>query len=197
MIEFLDASGNIVRDLYIHTELDARLLNEPQTHELRICRDLGRIALFEPSRLSILTLGDYPTSAECIQTDCIKIPLDVGKFLRVVRELRAKRVQATVALNRFPTAAPSDTRLSITQIVRHQNARGEIARTLGWFRSHLKPERWEDLLRTLSRFLSQAVVYGQRSEFYFDGRNLPTPYCGCGFNGGIIPHSEGTFGIHT
>lgn len=79
------------------------------------------------------------------------------------------------------------------QAVAHPNARDDMARTLRYFHARLKPDYWKRLLCDLHRYLTCAIVFGHREEFYFDGRRLAN---GCCFNGGFILHGN-EYGIHT
>jgi hypothetical protein len=166
-----------------------------QTEGHRLIRDLGNYMFVEPDRLTLLDPqppGDCRDSLASNPTPTLYVYVDTNRLFTRLAELCAKRIDTTLdtARLRFPLLDPPD--LTITQMVRHPNARGDMAQTIKFFRDHLKTEQWLKLLHTISHYLSRAHVFGHRNEFYFDGR-MPE---GCGFNGGFILHSN-EFGIHT
>lgn len=124
--------------------------------------------------------------------ECWRYACDTVRLFKRVLELREKRIETTLDLDRFQEGPRKVEMLGIMQMIRHPHALGRFAPTVKYFRSKLTGDEFERLLRDLSAYLPRAKLYGQVDEFYFDGRIAG----GCGFNGGIILHGE-EYSIHT
>ena len=158
--------------------------------------DISTAVIIDTDRLTLLKF--LQSDAECrgrhgaFETTGRVYFCDTAKLFRVLDILHEKRIGTTLDLARFRPPIMETPRLTIAQIARHQNARGEIARTLAFFARELRKDLWEPFLDRVRRIIGQARLYGHRDEFYFDGR-YPG---GMGMNGGIILHGD-EFGIHT
>jgi hypothetical protein len=97
----------------------------------------------------------------------------------------------TTSTERFRAKVHEVPPLTWMQILKHSNGHN-LAEAIVSFKKRIRRELLPKLQFDLSRFLQSATVYGQGTEFYFDGRRTG----GCGFNGGIIPHRD-EYGIHT
>jgi hypothetical protein len=170
-----------------------------QRFETRLIHDLARFIVAETHRLTHY----YPGDGECdspraraedgpFPTSSFQLFLDTNKLFALLRDLNAKGIETEVDSRRLALPDAGPRRLTVTEMVRHPNARGDIALTLKYYRDRLCADYWPRLLDTLSRFLPQAKLFGHRDEFYFDGR-FPG---GLGMNGGIILHGN-QFSVHT
>ena len=158
--------------------------------------DLTTAVVIEPHTLTLLSFrqSDCERSARhgAFTTDGQVYFCDTAKLFRTLITLHQKRIETTLNLDRFRVRPVETPRLTVAQIAHHDNARGEIARTLAFFARELRKDLWEPFLDRVRRIVTVAKLYGQRDEFYFDGR-YPG---GMGMNGGIILHGN-EFGIHT
>ena len=158
--------------------------------------DLSTAVIIDTDRLTLLKFLQSDPECRCrhgaFETTGRVYFCDTEKLFRVLDILHEKRIGTTLDLARFRPPIMETPRLTIAQIARHENARGEIARTLAFFARELRKDLWEPFLDRVRRIIGQARLYGHRDEFYFDGR-YPG---GMGMNGGIILHGD-EFGIHT
>ena len=164
--------------------------------------DLSKVAVFYGHELVLF--GNYRNCDghdSATTADAEVIHCNTFKLLEVLRKLYAKKVPKTVLdTARFSTCKPAAPELTIGQIAAHPNldGRDRFGQTMKHFWKTLTggegDRTFNDLKRDLSRFLACAKVYAQGDEFYFNGRYTG----GCGFNGGIIPHTYAhSYGIHT
>jgi hypothetical protein len=167
-----------------------------------ILSDCGRVISFWGNRMVI---HDSHTNLACsgqdgsFQTPTDIIHTDTFHLLKVLNDLQERKVPRAVVdtetLHR--RQQPGWPRLTVGQIARHTNLRGQeyYGKTLRLFHDRLQggERTFNDLMNDLSRIVSTALLYACGGEFYFDGRNVPN---GCGFNGGVILH-QNRYGIHT
>jgi hypothetical protein len=191
-LKFSDATRSLHYSLYLTV---AEMTVTPSSFP-RAVFDLSTVVVIEPHCLTLL----HFRQSECersarngsFATDGQIYFCDTAKLFRVLDMLHEKRIETTLDLARFRVPIVQTPRLTIAQIACHQNARGEIARTLAFFARELRKDLWEPFLDRVRRIIGQARLYGHRDEFYFDGR-YPG---GMGMNGGIILYGD-EFGIHT
>ena len=182
--------------------LESELCRAANPTEMRMALfDISSVILLERGRMDLIKMDQMPCdSGTRFNPDAYVWYFDTRRFFGIVRMLREKKIEADLSLDRFRIRGERPRRLSVMEIVRHSNARGEMAKTLAHchrhiFTLHPEPRReWDRLIQDyLSSYLPYATVCGQVREFYFDGRRPE----GCGFNGGFIPHQDGTIGAHT
>lgn len=187
-----------------------------------VTQDCSRLIILEPNLIRVLDMGEcsYPTTNGALPPAAYWVwtGIDTHRLLKRVREIREKfestreaadqaamkRKQfldqcdlplgrAEINLDKFKIPNIQQRVLAVMEMAKHPNAKGDFAKTVAFMVKKLKPDFVPKLYRDLSRFLGQAVVYGNRDEFYFDGRKMKG---GCGFNGGFILHGN-EYGIHT
>ena len=169
-------------------------------------KDLSRIAVFYGDHFVLFYAPDNCYCRDGVyHSRADDIYCDTNKLLDVVRKLHAKRVAKTVLdTDRFHSVTAT-TVLTVAQLAAHPNLRNrdELGATLKHFRQLLtkgaqesrdRCRTFQQLMLDLSHYVQCAIVYARGDEFYFDGRRPG----GCGFNGGILPHTfDNSYGIHT
>jgi len=172
-------------------------------------RDMSRVAVFYEEHFTLFYAPSNSFSCDHRNEHAIAtaraevIYCDTFKLLDVVRKLHAKSTVAETVLDtdRFPTSRPTPPVLTVAQLAAHPNLRNrdELGATLKHFWQLLskggeRSRTFQQLMCDLSHYVQRAVIYARGDEFYFDGRFTN----GCGFNGGIIPHTyDNSYGIHT
>ena len=166
-------------------------------------KDLSRVAVFYGDHFVLFYAPDNCWCRDGVYNSrADDIYCDTNKLLEVVRKLHAKRIAKTVLdTDRFHNVH-TESMLTVAQLAAHPNLRNrdELGQTLKHFRQLLAKgeangrRTFEQLMRDLSHYVQVAIVYARGDEFYFDGRRAG----GCGFNGGILPHTfDNSYGIHT
>ena len=177
-------------------------------------KDMSRVAVFYDEHFTLFYAPSNSFSCDHRNEHAIAtaraevIYCDTFKLLDVVRKLHAKSTVAETVLDtdRFPTSRPTPPVLTVTQLAAHPNLRNRdlLGKTLQHFRAVLtqgakesldRCRTFTNLMADLSHYIrGTTTVAAMGDEFYFDGRRAG----GCGFNGGIIPHTfDNSYGIHT
>jgi len=198
------AEANNPSSLYV---LPAELTPTQHPHAVK---DMSHVAVFYDEHFTLFHAPSNSFSCEHRNKHAVAtakaevIYLDSWKFLDVIRKLHAKSTVAETVLDtdRFSCLnRPTPAVLTVTQLAAHPNLRNrdELGATLKHFWQLLskggeRSRTFQQLMCDLSHYVQRAVIYARGDEFYFDGRFTN----GCGFNGGIIPHTyDNSYGIHT
>ena len=178
-------------------------------------KDMSRVAVFYEEHFTLFYAPSNSFSCDHRNEHAIAtaraevIYCDAFKLLDVVRKLHAKSTVAETVLDtdRFSCLnRPTPAVLTVTQLAAHPNLRNRdlLGKTLKHFQTVLTAPLKEsrDRCRTFAMLMADlshyvrgtTTVAAMGDEFYFDGRRAG----GCGFNGGIIPHTfDNSYSIHT
>jgi hypothetical protein len=168
-------------------------------------KDMSRVAVFYGDHFVLFFHPDNDYGRDFTgKARADSVLCDTFKLLDVIRKLHAKRVPETVLNTVRFHSVHTEYPLTVAQLAAHPNLRNRdlLGKTLRYFRQVLAKGKddgkrrctFQNLMWDLSHYVRRATLVACGEEFYFDGRRAG----GCGFNGGIIPHTfDNSYGIHT